>query len=77
MGYASYIDPGSLLDAGAKPISAVEQTIHHIEVYVGVFIGAVTLSGSVIAFENSPRASAASRCCCPRATGSTPSVFWW
>jgi NAD(P) transhydrogenase subunit beta len=50
VGYASYIDPGSLLDAAAKPVSAVEQTIHHIEVYVGVFIGAVTLSGSVIAF---------------------------
>ncbi|MBL8514800.1 MAG: Re/Si-specific NAD(P)(+) transhydrogenase subunit beta [Betaproteobacteria bacterium] len=50
VGYASYIDPGSLLDANARPISAVEQSIHHIEVYVGVFIGAITLSGSVIAF---------------------------
>jgi NAD(P) transhydrogenase subunit beta len=38
------------LDANSKPVTAVEQTIHHLEVYIGVFIGAVTLSGSVIAF---------------------------
>ena len=45
VGYASFVDPTST--AGLAP---VEQTIHHIEVYVGVLIGAVTLSGSVIAF---------------------------
>ena len=45
VGYASYVDPTST--AG---LSATEQSIHHIEVYVGVLIGAVTLSGSVIAF---------------------------
>ncbi len=45
VGYASYIDPTST--AGLPP---AEQGIHHIEVYVGVLIGAVTLSGSVIAF---------------------------
>jgi NAD(P) transhydrogenase subunit beta len=51
VGFASYIDPGSMLsiDTGLALTSA-EQTIHHIEVYVGIFIGAVTLSGSVIAF---------------------------
>jgi NAD(P) transhydrogenase subunit beta len=31
-------------------MSAAEQSIHHVEVYLGVLIGAVTLSGSVIAF---------------------------
>src|ERR1700681_3317035 len=45
VGYASYIDPTSV--AGMSP---AEATIHHIEIYVGVLIGAVTLSGSVIAF---------------------------
>jgi H+-translocating NAD(P) transhydrogenase subunit beta len=45
VGYASYIDPTAL--AG---MSGAEATIHHVEVYVGVLIGAVTLSGSVIAF---------------------------
>ena len=45
VGYASYIDPAAT--AGMSP---AEVTIHHVEVYVGVLIGAVTLSGSVIAF---------------------------
>ena len=45
VGYASFIDPA----AAAGMISA-ELGIHHVEVYLGVLIGAVTLSGSVIAF---------------------------
>ena len=45
VGYASFIDPSS--SAGMSP---AEATIHHVEIYVGVLIGAVTLSGSVIAF---------------------------
>jgi H+-translocating NAD(P) transhydrogenase subunit beta len=45
VGYASYIDPSAT--AG---MSGAEAAIHHGEVYVGVLIGAVTLSGSVIAF---------------------------
>src|SRR6185436_17618550 len=45
VGYASYIDPAA--SAGMTP---AEVTIHHVEIYVGVLIGAVTLSGSVIAF---------------------------
>src|SRR5262249_35728453 len=44
-GYASFIDPTA--SAGMSP---AEAAIHHIEIYVGVLIGAVTLSGSVIAF---------------------------
>jgi NAD(P) transhydrogenase subunit beta len=45
VGYASFIDPGA--SAG---MSGPEVSIHHVEIYVGVLIGAVTLSGSVIAF---------------------------
>jgi NAD(P) transhydrogenase subunit beta len=45
VGYASYIDP-----TAAAGMSPAEAGIHHVEVYLGVLIGAVTLSGSVIAF---------------------------
>jgi NAD(P) transhydrogenase subunit beta len=45
VGYASYIDP-----TASAGMSRAEVAIHHIEVYLGVLIGAVTLSGSVIAF---------------------------
>jgi NAD(P) transhydrogenase subunit beta len=45
VGFASYIDPTAA--AGMTP---AEASIHHVEVYLGVLIGAVTLSGSVIAF---------------------------
>src|SRR5471032_2547743 len=45
VGYASYIDP-----TATAGMSHAEATIHHFEIYVGVLIGAVTLSGSVIAF---------------------------
>ena len=37
VGYASYIDPAAT--AGMTP---AEVTIHHVEIYVGVLIGAVT-----------------------------------
>jgi NAD(P) transhydrogenase subunit beta len=43
VGFASYIDT-SIAYAG------VEKTIHEVEIYIGILIGAVTFSGSVIAF---------------------------
>jgi NAD(P) transhydrogenase subunit beta len=45
VGFASYVDPGSTANLKGAAV-----TIHHVEVYVGILIGAVTLSGSVIAF---------------------------
>jgi len=43
VGYATYLDPSSSL-------TGVEKTIHEVEIYIGILIGAVTFSGSVIAF---------------------------
>ncbi len=43
VGFASYIDT-SIQFAGA------EKLIHELEIYVGIYIGAVTFSGSIIAF---------------------------
>ncbi|TFW01828.1 Re/Si-specific NAD(P)(+) transhydrogenase subunit beta [Oxalobacteraceae bacterium OM1] len=45
VGYASYIDP-----AASAQFTGAEKAIHEVEIYVGVLIGAVTFSGSLIAF---------------------------
>ncbi|HSA88273.1 MAG TPA: Re/Si-specific NAD(P)(+) transhydrogenase subunit beta [Burkholderiales bacterium] len=45
VGFANYIDPAA--SAGFK---GAEKTIHELEIYVGILIGAVTFSGSLIAF---------------------------
>ncbi len=43
VGYANFIDDSNTL-------IGIEKTIHEVEIYIGIFIGAVTFSGSVIAF---------------------------
>ena len=43
VGFATYIDPDT-------HFTGVEKTIHDVEIYLGVLIGAVTFTGSVIAF---------------------------
>ena len=43
VGFASYVDTSIHLQG-------VEKTIHEVEIYVGILIGAVTFSGSLIAF---------------------------
>ena len=45
VGFANYIDP-----AAAGTFQGAEKTIHELEIYLGILIGAVTFSGSVIAF---------------------------
>ncbi|MFT4578497.1 MAG: NAD(P) transhydrogenase subunit beta [Nitrospinales bacterium] len=45
VGFANFMDPERL-----SHYSGIELTIHDVETYLGILIGAVTLSGSIIAF---------------------------
>ena len=45
VGFANFMDPGRL-----QHYTGIELTIHDVETYLGILIGAITLSGSVIAF---------------------------
>ena len=45
VGFATYIDP-----AASSEYQGAAKAIHEMEIYVGILIGAVTFSGSVIAF---------------------------
>jgi NAD(P) transhydrogenase subunit beta len=43
VGFASYLDPHSTLQG-------IEASIHEVEIFVGVFVGALTFTGSLVAF---------------------------
>ena len=45
VGFASYVDTTS-----TRTVAEAEKAIHEIEIYIGILIGAVTFSGSLIAF---------------------------
>ena len=53
VGFAAYIDPASgfqFIDGQAVALTSAEKIIHELEIYIGILIGAVTFTGSVIAF---------------------------
>ena len=43
VGFASFLDPGAHFEG-------TEKTIHEVEIFLGVFIGAITFTGSIVAF---------------------------
>lgn len=45
VGFANYIDP-----AAAGSMQGAAKTIHEVEIYLGILIGAITFSGSLVAF---------------------------
>ena len=45
VGFANYIDPSA-----SAHFTGAEKTIHEVEIFLGIMIGAITFSGSVIAF---------------------------
>jgi NAD(P) transhydrogenase subunit beta len=45
VGFASYVDP-----AVSANFTGAEKVIHEVEIYIGILIGAMTFSGSIIAF---------------------------
>src|SRR5512135_324856 len=44
VGFASYVDTSTVFP------TAAEKSIHEMEIYIGILIGAITFSGSIIAF---------------------------
>ncbi len=45
VGFATFVDPGA-----SKGFAGAAKAIHEMEIYIGIFIGAITFSGSIIAF---------------------------
>ena len=63
VGFANYIDP-----AAAGVFKGAEKTIHELEIYVGLLIGAVTFQARSSRSASCRARLPASRCCCRVAT---------
>ena len=50
VGFSSALDHGALMDAITGQIDPVAKIIHDVEVFLGIFIGGVTFTGSIVAF---------------------------
>ena len=53
VGFGSYLDPKTQLTTEIDPINGLshaEHMIHLVEVFIGIFIGAITFTGSIIAW---------------------------
>ena len=50
VGFSSALDHGTLMDAVTGHIDPVAKIIHDVEVFLGIFIGGVTFTGSIVAF---------------------------
>ena len=48
--------------APAVELTGIDKTIHDVETYLGIFIGSLTFTGSIIAWGKLQASSAASRC---------------
>ncbi len=44
VGFGSYLDPHT------QTLTGVDHNIHYVEVYIGIFIGAITFTGSIVAW---------------------------
>ena len=62
VGFATFVDPSA--SAG---LTGAAHAIHALEIYIGIFIGAITFSGSIVALASCRAALVAAPCCCPDA----------